>query len=150
MRTPMTSPLQPYRVSARDDERSHEDPPVDLMATRTLGWLSGGFHAFGMLGLVTSAWLAAFAGTSLLVRFGGSSDEPVGFMPWMTFGIALSVTLLSHGSVRVGEDLTRGHRLTRCRLACGLVALLGPFGLVLGAAGLIVLFMPRFVRLFES
>ena len=139
----MTSPLQPYRVSPRDDERQREDAPVDLTATRTLGWLSGGFHAFGMLGLVTSAWLAAFAGTSLLVRFGGSSDEPVGFMPWVTFAIALSVTLLSHGAVRVGEDLTRGHSLRRCRLACGLVALFGPFGLVLGAAGLIVLFMPR-------
>ena len=62
----MTSPLQPYRVSARDDERSHEDAPVDLTATRTLGWLAGGFHAFGMLGLVTSAWLAAFSKVAFL------------------------------------------------------------------------------------
>ncbi len=146
----MTPSSQPYRISARDEERSSEEPLVDVFAARVIGSLGGAFHAVGIVGIVTSVWLAGFAATALLVRGVGASREAVGIAPWLTFGLSLLVTFLSHGARRVGDDVWRGHNLMRCRVACALVALVGPLGFLIGIAGIVALSRPRFSRLFAS
>lgn len=150
-RDAMTSPLHPYRTPpSHEDGDLREQPPVDLVAARTIGWLGGGFHAVGLVALVSSVWLAAFASTALFVRVAGGSDTTVGYTPWLSFALSLVVTVLAHGARRVGDDVWRGQNLNRCRIACAVVCLLGPLGLAFGLIGLFALSRARMVRLFES
>jgi len=142
--------MSPYR-HIPDAQPPREEPPFDRLAHRVLSWLGAGFHLLGGLGLVAGTWLLALSGTSILVHAVGASGVALTAAPFVAIVLTVAALVLAHGARVVGSDVWEGKRLGRCRLACGLAILLGgPLGIVLGLAGLVVLAVPRFHKLFTS
>ena len=142
--------MSPYR-SPLETYVPEEEPPFDHVAHRVLAWLGGGFHLLGSLGLFAGIWMLALTGTSILVHAVGASQSALSLAPFVSVVVTVIVLVLAHGARIVGTDVWAGRQLVRCRVACVLaIGVGGPLGLVVGLAGLVVLVIPRFRRLFTS